>query len=149
FGGGSLPLAWIGRGDIGHEAVSEMVQARFSANRHDFVSIRASDGIASGDSPRNSVRDLLKPSCFSFRGRHMGSMSLMHWLVVLAIVLVLFGAGKLPRVMGDFAKGIKAFKSGMKEEDEAATTTPPAQVTPPAGAAASAASVGAGDRQRD
>jgi len=79
----------------------------------------------------------------------MGSMSLMHWLVVLAIVLVLFGAGKLPRVMGDFAKGIKAFKSGMKEEDEAATTTPPAQVTPPAGAAASAASVGAGDRQRD
>ena len=80
----------------------------------------------------------------------MGSMSLMHWLVVLAIVLVLFGAGKLPRVMGDFAKGIKAFKSGMKEEDEAAAnSTPPAQVTPPAGAAASTASVGAGDRQRD
>ena len=80
----------------------------------------------------------------------MGSMSLMHWLVVLAIILVLFGAGKLPRVMGDFAKGIKAFKSGMKEEDEAAaTSTPPAQVTPPAGAAASTASVGAGDRQRD
>ena len=50
----------------------------------------------------------------------MGSMSLMHWLIVLAIVLVLFGAGKLPRVMGDFAKGIKAFKAGMKEEDEAA-----------------------------
>ncbi len=41
----------------------------------------------------------------------MGSMSLVHWLVVLAIVLVLFGAGKLPRVMGDFAKGIKAFKA--------------------------------------
>ena len=53
----------------------------------------------------------------------MGSMSLMHWLVVLAIVLVLFGAGKLPRVMGDFAKGIKAFKSGMKEEDETAAAT--------------------------
>jgi len=68
----------------------------------------------------------------------MGSMSLMHWLVVLAIVLVLFGAGKLPRVMGDFAKGIKAFKSGMKEEDEpgTATATPPAaQVTPPAATA--------------
>src|ERR1700684_4162259 len=55
----------------------------------------------------------------------MGSMSLMHWLVVLAIVLVLFGAGKLPRVMGDFAKGIKAFKLGMKDEDETAATTPP------------------------
>jgi sec-independent protein translocase protein TatA len=62
----------------------------------------------------------------------MGSMSIMHWLVVLAIVLVLFGAGKLPRVMGDFAKGIKAFKSGMKEEDEPGATVPPAQVTPPA-----------------
>ena len=63
----------------------------------------------------------------------------MHWLVVLAIILVLFGAGKLPRVMGDFAKGIKAFKSGMKEEDEeaAAAAAPPAQVTPPAAAAAS------------
>jgi sec-independent protein translocase protein TatA len=69
----------------------------------------------------------------------MGSMSLMHWLVVLAIVLVLFGAGKLPRVMGDFAKGIKAFKAGMKEEDEAAVTPQPAQVTPPAAATAAPA----------
>jgi sec-independent protein translocase protein TatA len=58
----------------------------------------------------------------------MGSFSLMHWMVVLAIVLLLFGAGKLPRVMGDFAKGIKAFKSGMKEEEETAATP---QVTPP------------------
>jgi sec-independent protein translocase protein TatA len=69
----------------------------------------------------------------------MGSMSLMHWLVVLAIVLVLFGAGKLPRVMGDFAKGIKAFKAGMKEEDEPAASAPPAQVTPPAAATATPA----------
>ena len=43
----------------------------------------------------------------------MGSFSLMHWMIVLLIVLLLFGAGKLPRVMGDFAKGMKAFKSGM------------------------------------
>lgn len=73
----------------------------------------------------------------------MGSMSLVHWLVVLAIVLVLFGAGKLPRVMGDFAKGIKAFKSGMAEEDPPAPNPPTAQaqVTPPPAAptAASAA----------
>ena len=62
----------------------------------------------------------------------------MHWLVVLAIVLVLFGAGKLPRVMGDFAKGIKAFKAGMKEEDETAPT-PHQQVPPPAGTASAAA----------
>ena len=62
----------------------------------------------------------------------MGSFSLMHWIVVLAIILVLFGAGKLPRVMGDFAKGIKAFKAGMRDEDEPeASAVPPAQVAPP------------------
>src|SRR3954452_1172521 len=93
------------------------------------------------DRPRNAARLLLKYrrfSLFSFRGLQMGSMSLMHWMVVLAIVLVLFGAGKLPRVMGDFAKGIKAFKSGMKEEDEPAAT-PHQQVPPPAGTASAAA----------
>ena len=78
----------------------------------------------------------------------MGSFSLMHWIVVLAIILILFGAGKLPRVMGDFAKGIKAFKAGMKEEDEA-ETPPPAQVPPPAAAASSAAPAGAADRSRE
>jgi sec-independent protein translocase protein TatA len=69
----------------------------------------------------------------------MGSFSLMHWIVVLAIILILFGAGKLPRVMGDFAKGIKAFKAGMKEEDEAETPAATAQVSPPAAASSSAA----------
>jgi sec-independent protein translocase protein TatA len=77
----------------------------------------------------------------------MGSMSLMHWLVVLAIVLVLFGAGKLPRVMGDFAKGIKAFKAGMKEEDEEASE-PPAQVIPPGAAGPSPVSLGERQRER-
>ncbi len=71
----------------------------------------------------------------------MGSMSLMHWMVVLAIVLVLFGAGKLPRVMGDFAKGIKAFKAGMKEEDETADVHPAGQVSPPAGASTATAGI--------
>ena len=78
----------------------------------------------------------------------MGSFSLMHWIVVLAIILILFGAGKLPRVMGDFAKGIKAFKAGMKEEDEA-ETTPPAQVPPPGAAASAAAPAGVADRPRE
>lgn len=78
----------------------------------------------------------------------MGSFSLMHWIVVLAIILILFGAGKLPRVMGDFAKGIKAFKAGMKEEDEA-ETTPPAQVPPPGAAASTATPAGAADRPRE
>lgn len=80
----------------------------------------------------------------------MGSFSLMHWIVVLAIILILFGAGKLPRVMGDFAKGIKAFKAGMKEEDETETPATPAQVPPPTpGAASPAASSGVVDHARE
>ncbi|MDE1932233.1 MAG: twin-arginine translocase TatA/TatE family subunit [Alphaproteobacteria bacterium] len=65
----------------------------------------------------------------------MGSFSLLHWLVVLVIVVLLFGAGKLPRVMGDFAKGIKAFKAGMKEEDAETEAKPQQQVQPPAASA--------------
>lgn len=49
----------------------------------------------------------------------MGSFSIWHWLIVLVIVLLLFGAGKIPRLMGDLAKGVKAFKQGMKEDDDA------------------------------
>ena len=47
-------------------------------------------------------------------------MSIGIWQVVLIllIVLILFGAGKLPKVMVDVAKGVKNFKSGMKEDDE-------------------------------
>lgn len=47
----------------------------------------------------------------------MGSFSIMHWAVVLLLVLLLFGAGKLPSVMADLAKGVKSFKAGMKDED--------------------------------
>lgn len=72
----------------------------------------------------------------------MGSFSLMHWIVVLAIILILFGAGKLPRIMGDFAKGIQAFRAGMKEDEEPETATvPTAQIPlPAAGATAGLAS---------
>jgi sec-independent protein translocase protein TatA len=47
-------------------------------------------------------------------------MSIGIWQVVLIlmIVLILFGAGKLPKVMGDVAKGVKSFKSGLKEDEE-------------------------------
>lgn len=48
-----------------------------------------------------------------------GFGSIWHWVIVLVIVLLLFGAGKLPRLMGDMAKGVKAFKAGLKDEDEA------------------------------
>ena len=50
----------------------------------------------------------------------MGTFSIWHWLIVLVVVLVLFGGGgKIPRLMGDVAKGIKSFKSNMKEDEEA------------------------------
>ena len=49
----------------------------------------------------------------------MGSLSIWHWLIVGAVVLVLFGGkGKISDIMGDVAKGIKSFKKGMAEEDE-------------------------------
>ena len=46
----------------------------------------------------------------------MGSFSIWHWLIVLAVVLLLFGRGKIPELMGDVAKGIKNFKSGMSDD---------------------------------
>ena len=47
----------------------------------------------------------------------MGSFSIWHWLIVLVVVLVLFGGrGKIPSLMGDVAKGIKTFKSNIKDE---------------------------------
>ena len=49
----------------------------------------------------------------------MGSFSIWHWLIVLAVVLLLFGRGKIPELMGDVAKGIKNFKKGMSDEDTA------------------------------
>lgn len=48
----------------------------------------------------------------------MGSFSIWHWLIVLVVVLLLFGRGKIPELMGDMAKGIKSFKKGMNDEDE-------------------------------
>ena len=45
-------------------------------------------------------------------------MSFGHMALLFGIVLVVFGAGKLPRIMGDLAKGVKAFKNGMKDAEE-------------------------------
>ena len=48
----------------------------------------------------------------------MGSMSLIHWLILAAIVLILFGGrGKISDLMGDVAKGIKSFKKGMSDDE--------------------------------
>tara|TARA_Y100000590_G_C14861285_1_gene691497 strand:- start:4 stop:222 length:219 start_codon:yes stop_codon:yes gene_type:complete len=45
-------------------------------------------------------------------------ISIWQIVLVLIIIVILFGAGKIPRVMGDIAKGIKSFKAGMKEGEE-------------------------------
>ncbi len=63
----------------------------------------------------------------------MGSMSIWHWLILLVVVLLLFGSGRLSSVMGDAAKGIKAFKKGMAEDDAPAARLP--EAVPPAPAA--------------
>ena len=74
----------------------------------------------------------------------MGSFSIWHWMIVLAVVLLLFGGrGKISQLMGDFGKGLQAFKKGVGTSEETpqtaaqpgdaakpiqaqATTTPPA-----------------------
>lgn len=58
----------------------------------------------------------------------MGSFSLMHWAIVLLLVLLLFGAGKLPKVMGDLAKGVKSFKAGLKDDESDAVLVTPVPV---------------------
>lgn len=65
----------------------------------------------------------------------MGSFSIWHWLVVLVIVLVLFGRGRVADIMGEFGKGLKSFKHGMKDEDEdsARRIEGPAHESKPAG----------------
>jgi sec-independent protein translocase protein TatA len=63
----------------------------------------------------------------------MGGLSWWHWLIILGVGLLLFGGrGKLSGLMGDAAKGVKAFKDGLKEDP---STTPkteePTSVLPP------------------
>ena len=55
----------------------------------------------------------------------MGSLSIWHWIVVIAVVLLLFGRGKISDLMGDVAQGIKAFKKGMQDDDKTAEKPEP------------------------
>jgi sec-independent protein translocase protein TatA len=65
----------------------------------------------------------------------MGEFSIWHWLVLIVIVMLLFGRGKIPDLMADVAEGIKAFKKGMATDEEPAPTRldEPKAVKPPAG----------------
>ena len=58
----------------------------------------------------------------------MGSFSIWHWMLFLAVALLLFGGkGKISDIMGDVAKGVKSFKKGLNDdEEEKAAQTPPA-----------------------
>jgi sec-independent protein translocase protein TatA len=48
----------------------------------------------------------------------MGTFGPLHWLLLIAVILILFGGrGKISDLMGDFAKGIKSFKKGMADEE--------------------------------
>lgn len=49
----------------------------------------------------------------------MGSLSIWHWIIVILVVVLLFGRGKISDLMGDVAKGIKSFKRGMAEDETA------------------------------
>ena len=58
----------------------------------------------------------------------MGSLSLWHWIIVLAVVLLLFGGrGKISQLMGDFGKGLQAFKKGVGGQQEEAQQAQPGQ----------------------
>jgi sec-independent protein translocase protein TatA len=48
----------------------------------------------------------------------MGGLSPLHWMLVLLVVVLLFGTGRISSVMGDFAKGLKAFKKNMADEND-------------------------------
>jgi sec-independent protein translocase protein TatA len=60
----------------------------------------------------------------------MGSMSIVHWMIVIAVVVLLFGRGKISGLMADVADGIKSFKKGMQEDNPA--VAPPEHAEPKA-----------------
>ena len=62
----------------------------------------------------------------------MGMSSIWHWLIVLLVVVLLFGAGRISGVMGDLGKGLKSFKKGMADDEDDAPATaakPKARIT--------------------
>ncbi len=62
----------------------------------------------------------------------MDPYSIWHWIVVLLVVMLLFGGGKVSHLMGDFAKGIKAFKKNMADDGDASMEASAQQPAPAA-----------------
>lgn len=67
----------------------------------------------------------------------MGGLSIWHWLVVIVVVMLFFGKGKISDIMGDVAKGVKSFKKGLADDDDEVATVKPleSKATPTATAA--------------
>ena len=66
----------------------------------------------------------------------MGGLSIWHWLIVLVVVMLLFGTGKVSNLMGEFGKGIKTFKQNVSSEDDEKKTkdeamSPPGSLSAP------------------
>ena len=59
----------------------------------------------------------------------MGEFSPLHWMVVLAVVVLFFGGRRIPEMMRGLGEGVKSFKEGMRDE---AKPNPPASTTAPA-----------------
>jgi sec-independent protein translocase protein TatA len=63
----------------------------------------------------------------------MGELQPIHWIVVLIIVLMIFGAGKLPNVMADLGKGIRSFRGEVRSGADQPSSTPPSPDRPKQG----------------
>jgi sec-independent protein translocase protein TatA len=59
----------------------------------------------------------------------MGEFSPIHWLIVLAIIVILFGGRRIPEVMRGMGEGIRSFKEGMRGGDS--STSAPQNPAPP------------------
>jgi sec-independent protein translocase protein TatA len=62
----------------------------------------------------------------------MGELSPIHWLVALAIILLLFGGRKIPELAKGLGEGIRSFKQGMSGDSHPPTPPPTQTTTPPA-----------------
>jgi sec-independent protein translocase protein TatA len=54
----------------------------------------------------------------------MGTFSIWHWLIVIVVIMLLFGRGKISELMGDVAKGVKSFKKGLADDDDETSPKP-------------------------
>ena len=76
----------------------------------------------------------------------MGGFSLWHWVIVLLIVVILFGRGRISDIMGDFGKGITSFKKGMSDAEKSVDPAEPsARIEGPAPVSAPASAPTAAD----